>query len=429
MLIWPEKEGLSHSDQALRILEGGDASTPTSSFGSRRSTISSPLPPGPTVPTRPCTPQHGLRRPYPDAQLLRHSRRRPRPPVHPQRRGSSSSSPTRLQRVQLSRTQSLVADVILTGLSDDGSSSSSRCITPSAIGLHVATLAAFSTCPDPPRSARHPDSGALFSTGELFQDDLRRRLRNSTVCSLRWRSPSPQAGILGSWPRYRAVSRMASPTDQREPQDQIGPPARRRSTIPRSAKQIAHAHHDGQRCAADGCRTVRRPVQQARQAIRWRDLAAPSCPSRCTRTARRGAGEHGRRMLVPLPIGQRDDVRRLELVAAETSERKRRADPRRRHVPDRAPAAHVLRLMPRQRFMNACVANVPGPQIPLYSRFGVAPRDLPDRTNHGEHLDRRRRALLCRRFNVTIVADRDLCPDLEVFVAGLQRSLEGSSAR
>jgi hypothetical protein len=29
------------------------------------------------------------------------------------------------------------------------------------------------------------------------------------------------------------------------------------------------------------------------------------------------------------------------------------------------------------------------------------------------------------QFNITVVADRDLCPDLEVFVAGLRRSLEG----
>jgi len=28
------------------------------------------------------------------------------------------------------------------------------------------------------------------------------------------------------------------------------------------------------------------------------------------------------------------------------------------------------------------------------------------------------------QFNLTVVADRDLCPDLGVFVAGVQRSLE-----
>ena len=130
-------------------------------------------------------------------------------------------------------------------------------------------------------------------------------------------------------------------------------------------------------------------------------------------------------MLVPLPIGERDDVRRLELIAAETSERKKKSRP---------PAGSMfrtvllqrafLRLMPRQRFMNAYVANVPGPPIPLYFAgaslleiFPIVPITANISIGVGA-------LSYAGQFNVTVVADRDLCPDLEVFVAGLQRSLE-----
>lgn len=83
-----------------------------------------------------------------------------------------------------------------------------------------------------------------------------------------------------------------------------------------------------------------------------------------------------------------------------------------------------LRLMPRQRFMNAYVTNVPGPPIPLY--FAGAPLLeifplVPITANISIGVGALSYA---GQFNLTVVADRDLCPDLEVFVAGVQRSLE-----
>jgi hypothetical protein len=83
-----------------------------------------------------------------------------------------------------------------------------------------------------------------------------------------------------------------------------------------------------------------------------------------------------------------------------------------------------LRLMPRQRFMNAYVANVPGPPIPLYFAgtplleiFPVVPITANISIGVGA-------LSYAGQFNLTVVADRDLCPDLVVFVAGVQRSLE-----
>src|SRR6266496_2748005 len=129
-------------------------------------------------------------------------------------------------------------------------------------------------------------------------------------------------------------------------------------------------------------------------------------------------------MLVPLPIGERDDIRRLEKIAAETAERKKKS---------RAPAGSMfrtvllqrafLRLMPRQRFMNAYVANVPGPPIPLY--FAGAPllEIFPIVPLTGNISIGVGALSYARQFNLAVVADRDLCPDLEVFVDGVRRSL------
>jgi hypothetical protein len=129
-------------------------------------------------------------------------------------------------------------------------------------------------------------------------------------------------------------------------------------------------------------------------------------------------------MLVPLPIGQRDDIRRLVQIAAETADRKRKSRP---------PAGSMfrtvllqrafLRLMPRQRFMNAYVANVPGPPIPLYFAgaalleiFPIVPLTANVSIGVGA-------LSYAGQFNLAVIGDRDLCPDLDVFVDGVRRSL------
>jgi hypothetical protein len=74
--------------------------------------------------------------------------------------------------------------------------------------------------------------------------------------------------------------------------------------------------------------------------------------------------------------------------------------------------------------MNAYVANVPGPPIPLYLAgaplleiFPIVPLTANISIGVGA-------LSYAGQFNVTVVADRDICPDLEVFGEGVRRSLD-----
>jgi diacylglycerol O-acyltransferase / wax synthase len=73
-------------------------------------------------------------------------------------------------------------------------------------------------------------------------------------------------------------------------------------------------------------------------------------------------------MMVPLPLGEPDPVRRLELIAAETAARKDKARPEAGSGIFRFVACQRVWywLFPRQRSVNLVVSNVPGPPVPLY---------------------------------------------------------------
>jgi WS/DGAT/MGAT family acyltransferase len=133
-------------------------------------------------------------------------------------------------------------------------------------------------------------------------------------------------------------------------------------------------------------------------------------------------------MIVPLPLGERDHVRRLSLIAAETAERKKKSRPPggtffRNAAIQRA----FLRHAARQRLMNIYIANVPGPPVPLYLAGAPLVEVFPVVPIMGNVSLGIGALSYAGQFNITVVADRDGCPDAAVFTDGLRASLDALS--
>jgi WS/DGAT/MGAT family acyltransferase len=129
-------------------------------------------------------------------------------------------------------------------------------------------------------------------------------------------------------------------------------------------------------------------------------------------------------MAVPLPLGEADHARRLHLIAGETALRKTKARPTlglifRSELAQKA----LLRVFRKQRFENLYVTNVPGPSVPLFFLGAEVLEIFPIVPTAGNVTLGIGAISYAGQFNVTAVADRDLCPDLDVFLQGFQRAL------
>jgi len=131
-------------------------------------------------------------------------------------------------------------------------------------------------------------------------------------------------------------------------------------------------------------------------------------------------------MPVRLPIGEPDPFRRLGLIVADTAARKRqpRANPFSFIMGVRFVQQAFLRGYDRQRLVNVYVANVPGPPasmylagMPLLEVFPVVP--IGGNMTLGVGV-----LSYAGQLNVTVVADRDGCPDVELFTTGLRGCLD-----
>jgi WS/DGAT/MGAT family acyltransferase len=131
-------------------------------------------------------------------------------------------------------------------------------------------------------------------------------------------------------------------------------------------------------------------------------------------------------MMVPLPLGEPDPVRRLELIAAETAARKDKARPEAGSGIFRFVAGQRIwyRLFPRQRSVNLVVSNVPGPPIPLYLAGAPLLEVFPLLPPMGNLTLVAAALSYAGQLNLTAAADRDSCPDVEVFAHGVRAALD-----
>jgi diacylglycerol O-acyltransferase len=194
------------------------------------------------------------------------------------------------------------------------------------------------------------------------------------------------------------------------------------------AKQVAHAHHatvndvvlctiaGGARALLAGRGELHRPL-----VLKVSVAASVRAPGSAAQ-----AGNLVGILLVPVPVGEEDPIRRLEQIARATAERKR--------LPPYQPAARFLqramiRTMSRQRRINLLMSNLPGPPQPLYFagaqvlevfQIGVVQGNVAVQVGALSYAD---------QLNFDIVADANLVPDLTVFANGMTEDLERLGAR
>jgi len=193
-------------------------------------------------------------------------------------------------------------------------------------------------------------------------------------------------------------------------------------------KEVAHAHqatvNDVVLCAmAGGARALLAGRGELRPELVLKvsvaaSVRVPKSPSQ--------AGNLVGVLLIPLPVGEEEPIRRLEQIAGATAKRKR--------LPPYQPSARLLqrwmiRGINRQRRINLLMSNLPGPPQHMYFagarilevfQIGVVQGNVPLQVGVLSYAG---------QLNFDIVGDANLLPDLGVFAKGMAGDLERLGAR
>ena len=131
-------------------------------------------------------------------------------------------------------------------------------------------------------------------------------------------------------------------------------------------------------------------------------------------------------MMVPLPLGEPDPVCRLELISTKTAALKSETRPEAGSGIFRFVAAQRLwyRLFPRQRSVNLVVSNAPGPTAPLYLAGAPLLELFPMMPTMGNLTLVVAVMSYAGQLNLTVAADPNACPDIDVFIQGVSRAVE-----
>jgi WS/DGAT/MGAT family acyltransferase len=284
---------------------------------------------------------------------------------------------------------------------------------------------------DAPNPVAPPWTPTPIPTGsQLLRDNLRRRrqqLRRG------WSGLTHPSRTLRqarqTWPAWREVL-----TERPAPRTSLNRPVGRdrRLAVVRGhldlATEIAHAHqakvNDVMLAAvAGGLRELLATRGEDVQGLMQRAMVTISTHHEAPGQAQ---GNKPGWMMVPLPVGEPDPLRRLELIATDTAARKHKARPEAGSGIFRFVAGQRLwyARFPRQRSVNLVVTNIPGPPVPLYLAGARLLELFPVMPVMGNLTLVVAVLSYAGQLNLTVVADRDSCADVDVFAHGLHGALE-----
>ena len=295
----------------------------------------------------------------------------------------------------------------------------------------VAGVAAFGALldlgADAPTPVAPPWTPApIPSAGELLGDNLRRRRQELGHGLSRL--------AHASRPRHASQGALREFFAEQAPRTSLNRPIGkdRRLAVVRGrlevAKQVAHAHHakvnDVVLAAVAG--GLRQLLAGRGEDIDRLVLRATVPISLHREQPGQARGNQIAFMMVPLPLGESNAVRRLELIAAETAARKQRARPQSASGILGLPVVQraSYRFQPHQRFMNLGVTNVPGPPVPLYLAGARLLELFPLVPILGNLTLTVGVLSYAGQLNLTAMADQATCPDVEVFAQGMRSALE-----
>lgn len=280
--------------------------------------------------------------------------------------------------------------------------------------------------PDPPPWTPRPMPGAW----QLSASDLRWRAAVLARGLSLLRQPSAvvrRLGVLAAQSRQLAGEGLAPRVSLNRPVGQ-----RRRLLLARAdldrVAAVAHAHggkvNDVVLAAvAGGARRLLAARGELRPGLVLKASVAVSIRGAGDQ---RAAGNRVGTMLVPLPVGEPDPVRRLAQIIRATAERKRR--------PPYQPGGRILqrlmvRTMSRQRLVNLLVSNLHGPADPLYLAGARVLEVFQVGVVQGNVTVSIGALSFAGQLGFDIVGDPVAAPDLAVFAAGLSDSLEQLGVR
>jgi diacylglycerol O-acyltransferase len=286
--------------------------------------------------------------------------------------------------------------------------------------------APFDSAPDAPEPDGPPWTARPLPTrSELLGDALRR-----SITGIRrgvHKTGHPRRTLAPAGTLFRQALQLAR--EGRAPRTSFNRPVGRQHRVLlvraglEQARQVAHAHHatvnDVVLCAiAGGARALLAGRGELQRPLVLKVSVAASVRAPASASQ---AGNLVGILLVPVPVGEEDPIRRLEQIARATAERKR--------LPPYQPAARFLqrwmiRTMNRQRRINLLTSNLPGPPQPMYFagakilelfQIGVVQGNVAVQVGALSYAG---------QLNFDIVADANLVPDLTVFANGMIEDLE-----